>query len=215
MTCLQLALDDPDLETAVIRARELADLVDIVEVGTPLVIEYGMEAVRRLREGCPGVEILADLKIMDAGRLEASLAFAAGASWVTVLGMAHDTTIRAALAAAAEHDGKLMVDLIGCPDIKQRAGELAASEVDVFCVHAAWDAQATGADPLADLASLLEVVEPGRAAVAGGITPATLPAVRELGPAIVVIGGFLAGHSRPREAAAELRGVLVGGESVA
>ena len=50
MTCLQLALDDPDLETAVIRARELADLVDIVEVGTPLVIEYGMEAVRRLRE---------------------------------------------------------------------------------------------------------------------------------------------------------------------
>jgi len=101
MTCLQLALDDPDLETAVIRARELADLVDIVEVGTPLVIEYGMEAVRRLREGCPGVEILADLKIMDAGRLEASLAFAAGASWVTVLGMAHDKTIRAALAAAA------------------------------------------------------------------------------------------------------------------
>ena len=66
MTRLQLALDEPDLEVSVARGRELIDLVEIIEVGTPLVIEYGMESVRRIREACPGVEVLADLKVMDA-----------------------------------------------------------------------------------------------------------------------------------------------------
>ena len=42
MTRLQLALDEPDLEVSVARGREFIDLVEIIEVGTPLVIEYGM-----------------------------------------------------------------------------------------------------------------------------------------------------------------------------
>jgi len=201
MTQLQLALDEPDLEVAVTRGRELIDLVEIIEVGTPLVIEYGMESVRRIREACPGVEVLADLKVMDAGRLEASLAFRAGADWVSVLGLAADATVRGVIEAAADAGGRVLVDLIGCPDIPERAAELLRLGADVICVHTAFDRQQSGANPLEELSQLLEVAPSERAAVAGGIRPETLSQVREFAPRIVVVGSYLADHSRPREAA--------------
>jgi len=210
MTQLQLALDEPDLEVAVTRGRELIDLVEIIEVGTPLVIEYGMEAVRRIREACPGVEVLADLKVMDAGRLEASLAFRAGADWVSVLGVAADVTVQGVIEAAGDAGGRVLVDLIGCPDIPVRAAELLRLGADVICVHTAFDSQSSGAHPLDELAQLLEVTPSERAAVAGGIRPETLPAVRELAPRIVVVGSYLADHSRPREAAMEMNELLMG-----
>jgi len=210
MTQLQLALDEPDLEVAVTRGRELIDLVEIIEVGTPLVIEYGMESVRRIREACPGVEVLADLKVMDAGRLEASLAFRAGADWVSVLGVAADATVRGVIEAAGDAGGRVLVDLIGCPDIPTRAAELLRLGADVICVHTAFDRQHSGANPLEELSQLLEVIPSERAAVAGGIRPETLPQVRELAPRIVVVGSYLADHSRPREAAIEMNELLMG-----
>lgn len=59
--------------------------------------------------------MLADLKIMDAGEHEASLAFAAGADIVTVLGLSADSTVSGAVAAArAAGGGRLvMADMIG------------------------------------------------------------------------------------------------------
>jgi 3-hexulose-6-phosphate synthase len=210
MTQLQLALDEPDLEVAVTRGRELIDLVEIIEVGTPLVIEYGMESVRRIREACPGVEVLADLKVMDAGRLEASLAFRAGADWVSVLGVAADVTVRGVIEAAGDAGGRVMVDLIGCPDIPGRAADLLRLGADVICVHTAFDRQPSGAHPLDELSQLLEVTPSDRAAVAGGIRPETLPQVRELAPRIVIVGSYLADHSRPREAAIEMNELLMG-----
>ena len=210
MTQLQLALDEPDLEVAVTRGRELIDLVEIIEVGTPLVIEYGMESVRRIREACPGVEVLADLKVMDAGRLEASLAFRAGADWVSVLGLAADATVRGVIEAAADAGGRVLVDLIGCPDIPERAAELLRLGADVICVHTAFDRQQSGANPLEELSQLLEVAPSERAAVAGGIRPETLSQVREFAPRIVVVGSYLADHSRPREAAIEMNELLMG-----
>ena len=192
------------------RGRELIDLVEIIEVGTPLVIEYGMESVRRIREACPGVEVLADLKVMDAGRLEASLAFRAGADWVSVLGLAADATVRGVIEAAADAGGRVLVDLIGCPDIPERAAELLRLGADVICVHTAFDRQQSGANPLEELSQLLEVAPSERAAVAGGIRPETLSQVREFAPRIVVVGSYLADHSRPREAAIEMNELLMG-----
>ena len=75
---LQLALDDITLEDAVKLVGEVQDDIDIVEIGTPMVIEYGMEAVRVMKEKYPHLEILADLKIMDAGYYEAKEALEAG-----------------------------------------------------------------------------------------------------------------------------------------
>jgi len=64
---LQLALDFVELEEALGLLEKVHSFVDIVEIGTPTIIRYGVEAVRRVKQSFPQKLVLADLKIMDAG----------------------------------------------------------------------------------------------------------------------------------------------------
>ena len=82
---LQIALDDLTLEQALRLVSSVREYVDIVEIGTPFLYQYGMEAVRAMKHLLHDREVLADMKIMDAGAYEAGEAFEAGADYVTVL----------------------------------------------------------------------------------------------------------------------------------
>ena len=70
---LQLALDDMTLDEALALVKSVQAHVDIIEVGTPMVMEYGMAPVRELKKLFPDKKVLADLKIMDAGEYEAEV----------------------------------------------------------------------------------------------------------------------------------------------
>ena len=90
---LQLALDDITLDDAVELLDKVHTYVDIIEVGSPFIIEEGMRPVRIFEEKYPDCEILADTKIMDAGEYEAEETFKAGADYCTVLGVTDTLTI--------------------------------------------------------------------------------------------------------------------------
>ena len=47
---LQIALDDVTLEEALALVDRVKKYIDIIEIGTPLVYEYGMQAVRIMKE---------------------------------------------------------------------------------------------------------------------------------------------------------------------
>lgn len=209
MTQLQLALDGGlDDARRVLRAARAH--IDIAEVGTPLIIREGVAAVRRLAAEFPDLPLLADLKIMDAGFEEAELAFAAGASWVTVLGVAHDRTIEGAVAAARKSAGKVCADLVQVRDLIARGRELLGLGADLLCLHTPSDLSAGfagsgGADFLRDLQEAL----PGAAlAVAGGIGPQNIGAIAALRPAVVVAGGSITRSADPATAAQSLRAKL-------
>src|SRR5207237_586091 len=85
---LQLAIDTQTLSEAEALVSRVRDLVDLVEVGTPLVIREGVGAVRRLRAVFPDLTLVADLKIVDVGHFEATLGFEAGARLVALLAAA-------------------------------------------------------------------------------------------------------------------------------
>ena len=112
---LQLALDDITLENAVKLVDEVQDYIDIIEIGTPMVIEYGMNIVRTMKEHFPEKEILADLKIMDAGYYEAEEALKAGADYITVLGVTDNLTVKGCVDAANAYHGQVVVDMICVP----------------------------------------------------------------------------------------------------
>src|ERR1041384_4436456 len=145
---LQLAVDV--LTTS--EARRIVEQVhphfDIAEIGTPLIIEEGLAALEALKQNHPDKTYLADLKIMDAGYIEARSAFQRGANLVTVLGVTDDKTIANALKAAREFGGRIMVDLINVPDVVVRAKELERLGVPILCLHTAYDRQQSGIDPL-------------------------------------------------------------------
>lgn len=201
---VQLALDDIALRDAVDLCLRVAEHVDIVEVGTPPILEEGMRAVRALREALPHHEILADTKIMDAGAYEAGQAFGAGADYCTVLGVTDDRTIQACLAAAAERGAGVFVDLICVADVAARTRALQALGANLIAVHTGVDLQAAGVTPLDELLEVAAAASGATISVAGGISSSTAPAYLEAGADIVVVGSGIVRAADPSAEAAAI-----------
>src|SRR3954466_11851562 len=132
---VQLSLDLIDLDEA-IRTAEIAVRagVDWLEVGTPLIIAEGMRGVRELRARYPTTPIVADLKTMDGGWLEAELMAKAGATHIVVMERAHPETIRAVVKAGKDLGVKIMGDNLAAPDKAAAAKRLEDYGCD-FIIH--------------------------------------------------------------------------------
>jgi 3-hexulose-6-phosphate synthase len=202
---LQLAFDFLQVPEIIRLVGQVEDLVDLVEIGTPVIIRDGVEAVRRLRAAFPRLALVADLKIMDGGEYESSLAFEAGADWVTVLALADQVTIAQAVKAARSYKAKIMTDMIGVADIAGRAAAMEALGADCVCVHTAIDVQHTGRNPLAELREIKGVLARAGSAVAGGVDQSTIAAVSRESPDIVIVGGGITRQADPRAAAQAIR----------
>lgn len=200
---LQIALDG-ELQESLTILQAVHAFVDIAEVGTPLIFREGMSAVQHLRRTFPTLPLLADLKIMDAGEEEATIAFAAGCSLVTVLGVTQEATLRGALAAAGRFGGQIMVDMMQVPDPIPQARRFLAMGCHYLCVHTAHDLQAAQT-PLATLRQLRQELPDAPLAVAGGINPDTIDAVAALRPAIIIVGSAITQAAKPAQAARMLR----------
>ena len=137
---LQIALDDLTMEEALVLMDKVQDFVDIIEIGTPFIYEYGMEAVRTMKKRYPDKEILADMKIMDAGYYEAEEALKAGADYVTVLAVTDLLTIQGCVKAAQVYGKEIVVDMICVTDLEKRIKELEELGVTEF-----FDVSANGA----------------------------------------------------------------------
>lgn len=208
---LQVAFDMTDLEQAKQMLLQVKDWLDIVEVGTPLIKSVGIRAIIELRQIAPDKLMCADLKTMDAGELEAELAFHAGADMVTVLGLASDITIRAAVECANKHGKCIVADLIRVPDIKDRVKLLELLGVHYLGVHIGYDDRKQGADPVKELRALAALTD-FPVAVAGGIGLSTLGEIADLQPEIIIVGSKIVSADRPAEAAREIYRALHGWE---
>ena len=70
------------------------------------------------------IQVLADLKIMDATAYEVSQAVKFGADIVTILGVSEDASIKGAIEEAHKSGKELLVDMIAVQNLEQRAAEL-------------------------------------------------------------------------------------------
>ena len=187
---LQVAFDVMDFKTMEKRLEELKDMIDIIEVGTPMVIDEGQKRVKYFAEKYPDKCILSDTKIMDGGKIEADMAFNNGAKICTVCACAEDATILEVIRSAKEHNGEVLVDLIGIRDVEARAKWLDENGADYVCVHTAFDVQATH-DPLDELHRVKAVVKNAKVSVAGGIKMSTLDAMINERPDVIIVGGAI------------------------
>src|ERR1700677_3411000 len=117
-TIVQISLDLTNIPEALSTA-ELAMRagVDWLEAGTPLIIAEGMNGVIALRKPFPDTPIVADLKTMDGGYLEAEMMAKAGATHVVVMAQAHDETIHCVVKAGHDFGIKVMGDNLACVDM--------------------------------------------------------------------------------------------------
>lgn len=122
---LQLALDLVNIPEAIELIKEVEGSIDVVEIGTPVVINEGLRAVKEVKQAFPNLRVLADLKIMDAAGYEVQQASEAGADIVTILAAAEDMSIQGAVKEAKARGKQILVDMIGIKDIAglgKRAG---------------------------------------------------------------------------------------------
>jgi 3-hexulose-6-phosphate synthase/6-phospho-3-hexuloisomerase len=203
--CLQLALDFVDLERALKAAvAAAAGGADWIEAGTPLIKSEGLQAVRKLRELFPEKTIVADMKIMDAGRMEVEAAAKAGADVVDVLGTASDATIRECIQAGKNYGAQIAVDLISVEDIVARAKNIEKMGADYLTVHCSIDEQMEGKSPFERLQKVCESVSIP-VGVAGGINSETAHKAVKAGASIIIVGGAITKAFDPQKAAVEIK----------
>ncbi|MCM8757380.1 MAG: orotidine 5'-phosphate decarboxylase [Candidatus Omnitrophica bacterium] len=211
---LQLALDFVDLPRAVKVAREaVAAGVENLEAGTPLIKSCGLEAVRVLRKEFPAVKLVADLKVMDTGRLEAEMAFKAGADVVVVLAAASDETIREAVEASRNYGGQVMVDLMEESARLDRACSVEKLGIDYLGVHLAIDEQMKGKISFDFLRQVCQKVSLP-VAVAGGLNSENVVEAVKAGASILIVGGAITKAPDVAEAVAKFRQAITTGQPV-
>lgn len=212
---LQLALDFANLAQALRAAHEAWEGgVRRLEAGTPLIKSEGLEAVRRLRAEFPEAVIVADMKVMDAGRAEVEMAAKAGANVVAVLGAASDATIAECIEAGKHYDAQIMVDLIEVKDVATRARQAQELGAAIVGVHCPIDVQMRGGDPLDALREVAAAVTLP-IAVAGGLNSETVPQAIAAGASIPIVGGAIIKAPDARAAAETLIAAMLSGEGVA
>jgi 3-hexulose-6-phosphate synthase len=196
---VQISLDLIDLEEALNTAAMARRAgVDWLEAGTPLILAEGLRGVRALRERFPGVPIVADLKTMDGGYLEAEMMAKAGATHVVVMARAHEETIKCVVRAGRDYGVKVMGDNLGCPDMVAAARQLEDLGCDFVIHHIGYDerrgAAARGERMPSPLDKLREVVSAVRVPVqaVGGLTIEQAVQTPGYGAPLVVIGAPLA-----------------------
>lgn len=202
---IQLALDDISLTEALALVDNIYEYIDIIEIGTPFIIKEGVKCIKSFRERFPDKEILADLKIMDAGYYEAESAFKIGANYITVLGVTDLITIKECKEVAKKYDANVVVDMICVSDLPKKIKELEELDVDYIAVHVGVDQQALGRRPIDDLKVMKQYVTKTKIAVAGGINAETIDEYLKLSPDIIIIGSGIVHASDPIEAIQKIR----------
>ena len=195
---VQISLDltniDEALETAALAMRAG---VDWLEAGTPLILAEGLHGVRALRAAFPGVPIVADLKTMDGGYLEAEMMAKAGATHVVVMVRAHEETIKVVVKAGQDHGVKVMGDNLGEPDMVLGAKRLEDLGCDFVIHHIGYDERrgiaARGERMPSPLDQLREVVQAVKVPVqaVGGLSLEQAIQCPSYGAPLVVLGAPL------------------------
>jgi 3-hexulose-6-phosphate synthase len=195
---VQISLDLLSIDESLATAKmALRAGVDWLEAGTPLIIAHGMNGVRALRERFPETPIVADLKTMDGGYLEAEVMAKAGATHVVVMARAHEETVRCVVQAGRDFGIKVMGDNLGCEDMVAGARQLEDLGCDYVIHHIGYDERrgiaARGKRMPSPLDQLREVVAAVSVPVqaVGGLTLEQAVRAPEYGAPLVVLGAPL------------------------
>jgi 3-dehydro-L-gulonate-6-phosphate decarboxylase len=170
---LQIALDNVSYAEALkTLSNGVGDEVDIIEVGTVLIYAEGHRAVEYIRAQYPDKEIIADVKMADAGLLVPPLFFNAGADRMSIICSADLATMKTAQAEALKVGKELQVELYGRWDF-----DLAKAWRDIgipqIIYHRSMDAHIAGAEwSDADFENVGRLCDLGyEVTVAGGLNP--------------------------------------------
>lgn len=132
---LQISYDFTNLSQALEIAKQTAQFADILEVGTPLLIAEGVNAIKAFLEAFPETPIVADAKLVDRVSNVIPILTKAGASYITVLYGTSNKVIQKASSVAHAKDAKIILDLLDAETMGQAARDAESLDVDLVLFH--------------------------------------------------------------------------------
>ena len=205
---LQLAYDLGTYEELYPFMEEIEEAIDIIEIGTPVILREGVSQIENIKKRFPDKLIFADLKIMDAGKLEADIGFQAGADMVSVLGLASKKTIEAAKNSAILWNRKIMIDMINLEEPIMKWADFMEMGMDYGCLHTAHDDVTDGKNTLETVEKFHEAHGGQQISVAGGIDPEKIRSLKSCQPEILVVGSYITTAADPSKAVKTIRQVM-------
>jgi|SRR5699024_3680878 len=202
---LQLALDRMSREECLRVASETKDYIDLIEIGTTVLKEYGMSIAKEMRELFPDKKIVVDTKTCDSGAYETSQVFDSGGDVSTVMAFSSDETIKKSKQTAEWFGKELVVDLLEIQQ-KKRLSQLEEIGVNSVSLHIGTDKQETEMFDT-DLFSLLEGFN-FKVSVAGGINLQSLPSIVKYYPDVVIVGSAISNASNPKAEARKFKEII-------
>jgi bifunctional enzyme Fae/Hps len=185
---LQVAIDLVDMAkvAAVLTQVPTNDHV-IIEAGTPLIKKFGLGVISEIRKLRPNAFIIADMKILDTGNLEARMAADASADAVVISGLAPTSTMEKAIAEARKVGIYSIIDMLNVQNPVKVIEKLKVKP-DVVELHRAIDTEDT-AHAWGDIAALKKAAG-GKLliATAGGIRVNVVKDALKAGADILVVG---------------------------
>jgi bifunctional enzyme Fae/Hps len=185
---LQVAMDLVDMGKVAQVLKEVPqnDHV-IIEAGTPLIKKFGLNVIGEIRKLRPNAFIIADLKILDTGNLEARMAADATADAVVVSGLAPTSTIEKAVAEAKKVGIYSIIDMLNVQSPVKLLEKLKVKP-DIVELHRAIDTEET-AHAWGDIAAMKKAAG-GKllVATAGGIRVEVVKDALKAGADILVVG---------------------------
>ncbi|MCW4000309.1 MAG: bifunctional 5,6,7,8-tetrahydromethanopterin hydro-lyase/3-hexulose-6-phosphate synthase [Candidatus Bathyarchaeota archaeon] len=190
---LQIALDAPSLEGAkkVIEQLPGSDRI-ILEVGTPLIKRYGTRVIGELRKLASDKFIIADLKTLDVGKVEADIAYEDTADAVVAAGLAPPETLDATVQEARRLGIYAVIDMLNVEDVLAKLKSI-NDLPDIVILHRGID-QETGRSCGLERIQMIRKAFPNKKlliAVAGGIVPETAKEALEQGADILIVGRYV------------------------
>lgn len=133
---LQLTIDHGKRYEVIAMVDLLADHVDVVEIGYPQVVTFGLGLIEELRAAHPDLCICVDAKVFHGGTGVTTRCFEAGANIVTCLSAAPNPVIEKMVAKAKNYNGQIMCDMSApARSLAQRTAEVDELGVDYVAVH--------------------------------------------------------------------------------
>lgn len=130
---LQVAIDRYTFEQLSEYLITFDGKVDIIEVGTSFVKDYGLEKLTTLRKLVKKSQLLIDIKTIDEGAYEFKKGFEAGADILTVMASASVDTIRACYEVSKQFQKTMLIDLLEVND--EKIEQLKEFNQAIFCIH--------------------------------------------------------------------------------
>jgi bifunctional enzyme Fae/Hps len=185
---LQVAMDLVDMGKVAQVLKEVPqnDHV-IIEAGTPLIKKFGLGVIGEIRKLRPNAFIIADMKILDTGNLEARMAADATADAVVVSGLAPTSTIEKAVAEARKVGIYSIIDMLNVQNPAKLIEKLKVKP-DIVELHRAIDTEET-AHAWGDIPAMKKAAG-GKllVATAGGIRVEVVKDALKAGADILVVG---------------------------